>query len=873
MKKTPITPPVSPYRRRVLQMAAAAAAVPLLSACGSGNSGHAAPSLGDAQQFSGQRTLSFDEGWLFAVGAQAGDAAALPGFADQGWRALDLPHDWSIEDLPGGSDDGAATAQPSHLFYFEDAALAERAPARIGPFDSKLSGGGRATGRFVGGEGWYRKHFTMAAKPGQRVELAFDGVYQNADVWINGQHLGFHPYGYTAFGHDLTPHLKAGDNVIAVRVRNLGDNSRWYAGSGIYRHTHLIVTQSVRIPRFGVGLTTRELSAAEASVVAQVTVHNASGGQASPALRVTLFDAKGQQVAATDIDAHGMADGEKKDAMLTLKVANPQAWTPDTPQLYQAVVQVIVNGAVADQVIESFGIRTVSVDGGKGFLLNGTPLKLRGGNVHHDHGPLGAISLYDQEYWRLAILKQGGYNAIRIAHNPPSQEFLQAADRLGLILINEFVDMWDVAKTPDDYHLYFAQWWQRDLESWMLSSRNSPAVCIWSIANEIFDSKAAEPRGKQLFDRARAIDASRPIMQGAAQGIFGAFNAPTTAAYTDLGDIHYQLSFAAARQAMPDKAWMQSESFASSAYDHWKLVTDHPFVIGDFVWSAWDYMGETGMNVPQLIIKDSDTDTSFQGQSRDLGKQASGLWGPYPWFAAGCGDFDLIGQVAPQHLYRRAVWDLSPIELAVARPVSGNRQQQAFAFGWFDELESWSWDVAAATQLRVHVYTGADKVELYLNDVLLATQLLTAANKRIASFWVAYQAGTLRAVAYRNGAEIGRKELVTVGAPAALQLTVDKSSLASSRDAIAHVLAKVVDRQGRLVPDAVVRVSFAVTGGELAAVGSGNPHNVDSFRRGRRHSYQGKAMAYVRPGKTAGKITVTATAEGLGSAQLELTVA
>ena len=224
-------------------------------------------------------------------------------------------------------------------------------------------------------------------------------------------------------------------------------------------------------------------------------------------------------------------------------------------------------------------------------------MKLRGGNVHHDHGPLGAISLFDQEYWRLAILKQGGYNAIRIAHNPPSREFLEAADQLGLILINEFVDMWDVSKTPDDYHLYFAQWWQRDLESWMLASRNSPAVCIWSIANEIFDSAAAEPRGRELFARARAIDASRPIMQGAAQGIFGAFNAPTTAAYTDLGDIHYQLSFAAARAAAPDKAWLQSESFASSAYDHWKLVTDNDFVIGDFVWSAWDYMGETGMNI------------------------------------------------------------------------------------------------------------------------------------------------------------------------------------------------------------------------------------------------------------------------------------
>ena len=873
MTKPSNTPLPSPQRRRILHIAAAAATAPLLSACGGSDSDYLLPSLGDAEQFSGQRSRSFDDGWLFAPGAQSGEAASLPGFADQDWRALDLPHDWSIEDLPGGSDDGAATAQPSHLFFFDNPALADQAPPRIGPFDKHLSGGGRATGRFVGGEGWYRKHFTLTLKAGQRAALDFDGVYQNADVWLNGRHLGFHPYGYTAFGHDLTPWLKDGDNVLAVRVRNLGDNSRWYSGSGIYRHTHLTITGGVRIPRFGVGLTTTQLSAAEATIAALVTVQNSSGGAASPALRVTLFDARGQQLASTDIEAHGLADGEKKDAMLTLKVANPQAWSPQSPQLTTAIVQVMINGTVADQVIDTFGIRTVAVDGNQGFLLNGAPLKLRGGNVHHDHGPLGAISLYDQEYWRLAILKQGGYNAIRIAHNPPSQEFLRAADRHGLILINEFVDMWDVAKTPDDYHLYFAQWWQRDLESWMLSSRNSPAVCIWSIANEIFDSGAAEPRGRQLFDRARVIDASRPIMQGAAQGIFGAFNAPTTAAYTDLGDIHYQLSFAAARQAMPGKAWMQSESFASSAYDHWQLVTDNPFVIGDFVWSAWDYMGETGMNVPQLIAKDSDTDASFQGQSRDLGKQASGLWGPFPWFAAGCGDFDLIGQVAPQHLYRRAVWDISPLEMAVARPVSGNRQQQAFAFGWFDELESWSWDVAAATALRVHVYTGADKVELYLNDALLASQNLTAAHKRIASFWVGYQPGTLRAVAWRNGAEIGRKELVTTGAPAALLLTADKSTLSAGRDALAHVLAKVVDRQGRLVPDAVVRIRFAVTGGELAAVGSGNPHNADSFRRGQRYSYQGKAMAYVRPGETPGKITVTATADGLGSAQLELTVA
>lgn len=863
----------SPYRRKILQAAAAVASLPLLSACGSGDSS-ATPVLDDAAQFAGKRSLSFDDGWLFAAGAQSGDSASLPAFADQGWRQLDLPHDWSIEDLPDGSDDGAATAQPSHLFFFENPTLAETAPPRIGPFDRKASGGGRATGHFVGGEGWYRKHFTIAAagvSADQHVELEFDGVYQNANVWINGHHLGFHPYGYTAFSHDLTPYLTPGDNVLAVRVRNLGDNSRWYSGSGIYRHTRLTFTHRVRIPRFGVALTTQQLGPAEAGILAAVTVHNSSAALAQPAVRVTVFNADGQQVAQAEIHAQTLAAGARQDALLPMKVADPQPWSPDTPHLYRAVVQVIVNGAVADQVTETFGIRTAAVSASEGFLLNGKALKLRGGNVHHDHGPLGAISLADQESWRLAILKQAGYNAIRIAHNPPSREFLQAADQLGLILINEFVDMWDVAKTPDDYHLYFAQWWERDMESWMLSSRNSPAVCIWSIANEIFDAAAADARGRQLFAKARSLDASRPIMQGAGQGIFGSFNTPTTASYADFGDIHYQLSFTAARQAVPGKAWMQSESFASSAYDHWKLVTDNAFVMGDFVWSAWDYMGETGMNVPQLIARDSDTDTSFQGQSRDLGKQASGLWGPYPWFAAGCGDFDLIGQVAPQHLYRRAVWDLSPIEMAVARPVSGGRQQQAFAFGWFDELESWSWDVPADTLLRVHVYTSADKVELFLNDTLLETQVLTDASKRIASFWAAFRPGVLRAVAYRSGNEIGRKELATAGKPAAIKLSADKMRLAVSGDALAHVLAQVVDQQGRLVPDAVVRIGFAVSGGELTAVGSGNPHNADSFRRARRYSYHGKAMAYIRPGKAAGRIVVSASADGLAPAQLELT--
>ncbi|MEO5795028.1 MAG: sugar-binding domain-containing protein [Rhodoferax sp.] len=863
--------PTSLNRRRLLHFAAATAALPLMHACGGGNGNGQDADLVAAEDFANYRARSFDDNWLFYQGVQPAGTAALAAFADQAWRTLDLPHDWSIEDLPGGSDDGAATAQPSHLFIFEQPALSDAAPARIGPFDKNATEGDRATGRFVGGEGWYRKHFVANPAAGQRFELQFDGVYQNSDVWINGQHLGFHPYGYTAFSYDLTPYLKAGENVVAVRVQNIGKNSRWYSGSGIYRHTRLVVTGGVSIPTFGVGLTTQQLTAAEATVSAQVSVQNTLASAAQATVRVAFYDALGHKVATATSAAQSLGAGAQQDMLLTLTVSRPQPWTPGTPTLYTAVVQVLVDGAVQDQTVETFGIRTVQISATDGFLLNGTPLKLRGGNVHHDNGPLGAVSLGDHEYWRMAKLKQGGYNAIRIAHNPPSREFLKAADQLGMLLINEFLDMWDVAKNDNDYHLYFADWWPRDLTSWVLSSRNSPAVVIWSIANEIYDSAAAEPIGRQMAAQVRALDRSRPLMQGGAQGILGLFNAPTVASYTDFGDVHYKASFAAEHLAVPDKAWLQSESFPVSAYDHWKLVTDNRFVMGDFVWTAWDYLGEAGLGVPKLIPKDSDTETIFLGNFSDFGKQAGGAWGVYPWFAAGCGDFDLIGQVAPQHLYRRVVWDNSAIEMAVARPVSGNRQQQAFAYGWFDELESWTWDVAADTPMRVHVYTSADQVDLYRNGTLLASRGLSATDKLIASFWVPYQTGSIRAVALRNGVEIGRKELVTVGAPAALLLTSDTSLLGTSRDAMAHVLAQVVDSAGRLVPDAVVRVSFTATGGELAAVGSGNPHNVDSFRRGKRYTYQGKAMAYVRPPKSAGKILLTASADGLRSASLELT--
>ncbi|WP_341676400.1 glycoside hydrolase family 2 TIM barrel-domain containing protein [Niveibacterium sp. SC-1] len=865
-----------PVGQRIKQVAIAGVAA-LLVACGSNDSNGPKmdSDLAAANDFMSSRTRSFDEDWKFYKGSLGADQASLVGFDDSGWRRLDLPHDWSIEDLEGGSTDGAATSQPSNLFVFEQPSLTASAPQRIGPYDAKLTEGDRQTGRVLGGEGWYRKHFAFTPSDKQRVSVRFDGVYQNSDVWINGQHLGFHPYGYTEFTYDLTPYLKSGDNVIAVRVQNIGKNSRWYSGSGIYRHTWLTTTDTLNIPVYGVGLTTQSLSANGASVNTTVTVQNSSSASQAGSVRAMFFDADGTEVGSARADLGSVAAGAAKDVALTLNVPNAHPWSPDTPYLYTAVVQVMVNDTIKDQIVEKFGVRTIQVSATDGLLLNGKPIKLRGANVHHDNGPLGAVSLDDQERWRLSTLKNAGFNSVRTAHNPPSQAMLKAADELGVILLDEFVDMWDVQKNDNDYHLYFADWWQKDVTAWILASRNHPSVGIWSIANEIYDAGAAESIGAQLMTKVRSLDGSRPIMQGGGQGIIDRFNSPTTASYVDIGDIHYQLSFAKEHQAFPNKTWMQSESYPAAAYDHWKLVTDNNFVIGDFVWAGWDYMGEAGMNVPRLIPADSGSETAFlgltsQANAQAFGSQAGGVWGPYPWFAAGDGDFDLIGQVAPQHLYRRVVWGDSQIEMAVARPVSGGRQQQAFNFGWFDELESWTWDQPEGTKMRVHVYTSADKIDLFLDGNLLESRTLSDSDKRIGSFWVAYHPGTLRAVAYRNGTEIGRKELVTTEAPAALVLSADVQSMSTSRDSLAHVLVQVVDAQGRLVPDAVVRVNVSVSGGELAAMGSGNAHNVDSFKSGKRYSYHGKAMAYVRPSKTPGKIVVTASADGLRSATLEL---
>ena len=854
-------------RRRALQVGAAAAAAGAV-VLDTGSVAAAAKPV---------RERSFDEGWRFFRG-EAGGAEA-PSFDDGAWQELDLPHDWSIEDLPyATSTDGAATSDPS-LLVPNPPQPDPRTPQVIGPFDPQNAEGNGSTGYVVGGIGWYRKHFELPESGGNEshYELRFDGVYQNADFWLNGVHVGFHPYGYTSFAFDVTPHVKrSGTNVLAVRVDNSGRNSRWYSGSGIYRHTWLTVTGPVRIPLWGVYVTTPTVRESKSVARVEVSVANLGARPSATQVRVTVRDPRGRVVAVRRAPAQSVAAGATTVSSLDLPIEPAALWSPDSPNLYTAQAEVLARGRVVDTITTTFGIRSMVWNGEAGFLLNGEPVEIHGGNVHHDHGPMGAVALGRSEERRVEILKAAGFNSIRTAHNPSTPELLDACDRLGMLVQDEFFDVWDTGKNPQDYSLHFAEWWRRDLTDTTLRDRNHPSVVMWSLGNEITDRTNGQ-RGAEMAALLRSLDPTRPITLGG-----GSTHSATDPSwqYVDVNDVHYNANgkgYAQMHAANPGKAMTHNETFPATIYQDIKFAADNVWATGTWIWAAWDYLGESGIG--KTPIPPVGTGATFDDQSVmpgwSISREFHHTWGgfgyPYPYFQANCGDFDLIGQRKPQNYWRAAIIGASPVEVLVERPTPPGLEQVAVWWGYFDELESWTWDVAPAHPMVVHVYTPGDSVRLLLNGE--ETGAAAAPRRAMATFTVPYEAGELTAIASQNGKEIGRKTLTTVGAPAALRLTSDVANLTTGRDDLAHVLVEVVDSRGRLVPDAVSEVTFEVGGaGELAAVGNGNPHNVDSFRGPRRHTWHGRALAILRPAKRPGGVTLIARAPGLRPAKLRLQV-
>ena len=880
------TPPL--HRRQVLKAAAAGTAALTLARAGDAM---AASDAAAAARL--PRDVCFDADWRFHLG----DApqAQTPAFNDSGWRKLDLPHDWSIEDRPGAPKTTGDWVPPVAMWnpggHPKDAKIVSPEvpivmasvppasphgpPHKVGPFDAEASAFGWGMGWTVGGIGWYRKAFTLTdLAPGEQVEIRFDGAYLITEAWINGVALGRNVNGYTGFVFDLTPHLRAdGPNVLAVRVANVGETARWYSGSGIYRHVWLSRTGAVRVPYSGIAITTPVASAASAKVLVGVEVENRAAQPQMAQCLVELRNAAGRIVASASQPV-SLAPGQAGKVELAMDVSQPALWSPDAANLHHADITLSSNGSVSDRISQRFGIRTITVSPKTGFQVNGKTYQLQGACLHHDHGILGAVAIDRAERRKIELVKANGFNAIRCSHNPQSPYFLDVCDELGMIVIDEAFDVWEKPKLLKDYYNnYFKEHWHADLTAMVRRDRNHASVAFWSIGNEI--AEAISPRGVEIATQMRAAirehDTSRFITQALTASFAGKAG---EAARAQLDVTSYNYSFLAVDKdhaTYPDLTFTTTETHSKDAYDIREHMDRNPAYMGEFLWTGMDYIGEVGSGSSRLRSNTAPPDSE---KKMIFGMDVSMLnfyvW-DYPAYQAGSGEIDLIGLKKPPSFYRDVVWGRNPLALFVQRPVPPGYHEDQTAWGWPDLLESWNWPEGNPMPMAVHVYTRGDEVALLLNGKEVARKALTAADKRKAVLEVPYHPGILVAVAYEAGKEVARRTLETVGAPARLRLRAERTRIEGSASDLAYVFAEVLDDKGRLVPDAVVPLTFAVAGkARLRAAGSANPYGIESFQDALTRSYHGTALAILQPTGRRGAVDVRVASHGLQGAALTI---
>lgn len=814
----------------------------------------------NAQNITGKRDKLFNEGWSFKKDTLS-SGPEKPDFNDVDWRKVDLPHDWSIEDLPNQTPDSI-----------------------IGPFSKKSPGNGNSTGHVLGGTGWYRKKFVIdKADEDKTAILKFDGVYMESEVWVNGRKAGIHKNGYTPFWFDITSLLnKPGEpNIVAVKVDNIGRNSRWYSGSGIYRNVQLIVTNQVHIGVWGAKITTPEINAANALVDVEVTARNEKESEVNAIVIINIRDKHGNLV-GTSTEKSIIAAKSDEISKGQIRVKNAALWSLESPNLYNAEIIIKVDNQVSDVYNQTFGIRSIEFTSEKGFLLNGQPVLLKGACIHHDNGLLGAAAFDRAEERKVEILKANGFNAIRCAHNPYSEAFFDACDRLGMLVINEFTDMWDFYKNPQDYSMFFEEWWNKDLTDFILRDRNHPGIIMWSIGNEIHtkDGNNRLRIGKELAERVRELDNSRPVTL-AVTGVFYPEGWESTApvfGITDVCGYNYNWEqFEKDHLKYPERVMYTSESFPKQAYDYWKVVENYPYVIGDFVWTTMDYIGEVSIGKSKYIPAEQGSSVlgNFTGIKIPFGMNVFDIQAKsrsdWPYYLANCGDIDIAGEKRPQMLYRDVLWGNSNLEINVHEPIPEGFIESGSEWAWPREWPHWNWPGNEEKKLQVRVFTRASHAKLQLNGVLVGEKELNEADKYIASFEVPYQPGELKAICYENGKEVGSKILKTSGNPSAIRLVADRTKIKDDRSDLAFVKIEVVDNYGQLVPQDSVRIELSVSGnGELIASGNASPNDMESFNNPIIKTFQGKGLAIVRPTGSAGKITIKATANGLKPAQITI---
>jgi beta-galactosidase len=771
--------------------------------------------------------ILFDFNWRFHRGEIKG--AEKPEFNDETWRTLDLPHDYSIEDLAG-----------KNL-----------------PFDSIMEGGIRV-GYMPGGTAWYRKSFEIPEKlKNKKIKVIFEGIYMNADIWLNGIHLGNHPYGYTEFFYDITEHLKYGEtNVLAIQVKNEGRNSRWYSGSGIYRHVWLSVTDRVYFTKWGSFISTLNSDPDESEIKLSTAIANELSLSSEIKLTTSIINPAKQEI-MKGIQKLTIEAGRDTMISQSYKIPSPLLWSPDTPDLYQIILK--ITGEESGQVIDSlsipFGIRSIEFST-EGFFLNGKNTLLKGANVHHDHGPLGAASFDRAEERKVKILKEAGFNAVRTAHNPPSTAFLDACDRYGLMVMDEIFDVWKVAKVPQDYHLFFNDWWKKDLESMILRDRNHPSIIMWSTGNEIPETAETEgvKTSAMLAEYVRSLDSTRPVTAGV--HMIHPDKDPYFATLDIAGYNYGAKSYKTDTERIPDRIIVGTESGFQQIFDYWMGVVENPNVIGDFCWTGWDYLGEAGIGWLGYPVLDN-----F-----------------FPWHHAYCADIDICGFKTPQFYYRDVIWNERPVvHILVKPPVPSfnldNPDKESWSGRWDmpDLLRDWTWMDHKGKNFEIEIYSTEESVELFLNEKSLGKKTNGTQNKFITRWTVPYEPGKLKAIAFDDGKKTATDSLITAGEVAQIIIQADRPSLDPDGQDLCYLTLEFADDQGTLNPKFNQPVLFEIEGpATIQAVGNSNPVAVESFRQPFRNAWRGRCLVILRSTRESGLIKFSAETDGLGKKEIHI---
>jgi len=740
------------------------------------------------------RTITrLDDNWLFHRGLFKD--AHKPETIDTDWRTVDLPHDWSIEDVPGTDS----------------------------PFNKAVSGGGQATGYAVGGTGWYRKKLQIKKVEGRKAILRVDGAMLVSKVFLNGHQIGENKNGYMPKDYDLTPHLNDdGNNLLAICVENEGHNSRWYTGSGLYRHVWLTECNETHIIPDGIFIRTTNITDQYAEIEALVETANTK----SETINIEIND-------GTKSEERRLISNEQ--TTIRLKIHNPRLWSPEDPYLYQATATILKDNQHIDEVTISLGIRTIEVSAERGLRINGKETKLKGGNVHHDNGILGAAAHDDAEERRILKMKEAGFNAIRTSHNPPSPYFLDMCDKHGMLVLDEAFDEWEVTKVPQGFGTTFKEHAEEQLESMIRRDRNHPSVIFWSIGNEIPHCFLRNDIAKKLRETIEKLDTSRPITEGVCAGWHtpGWVDWQTSSApafeHLDVGGYNYEeANWEEDHSKHPERIMMSTESFPLDFHKTWQLIEKHPYCIGDFVWTALDYIGESAIG--QTIVEKGDL------RMED-----------FPIHLSMCGDLDIICDRKPQSYYREAHFHEGVIRMAVELPLTeGQRIDESgwcHKWGWDDVVSHWNLDAFEGKELKVHVYSSCETVEIFLNGKSLGKKQV--GEDHLTKFEVPYAKGELKAVG-RIGDETHEHILRTAATPSRLKVDIAKPEK-KGKGHLVFVEITVVDEDGIHCPLANDSLQIDVEGtAKLIAFGNADPRDLGSLKDGVHNVWQGRALAVLQ---------------------------